>query len=101
MTAREEFKAGLAAAGGTLCPVVEGPVRDGAGVPVAAAARIVEAEYADVLRLLESGGPTSRRSALNALDRLMCAVRAHAVAELPPTSWRPQDQTPKPTAMEA
>lgn len=24
-----------------------------------------------------------------------------AVAELPPTSWRPQDQTPKPTAEEA
>lgn len=33
--------------------------------------------------------------------RELSESRAHAVAELPPITWRPQDKTPKPTAEEA
>lgn len=33
--------------------------------------------------------------------RELVARQREAVAELPPTSWTPQDQTPKPTAEEA
>lgn len=33
--------------------------------------------------------------------RELTESRRHAVAELPPTSWTPQDKTPKPTAEEA
>ena len=33
--------------------------------------------------------------------RELSESRTRAVAELPPITWRPQDQTPKPTAEEA